>query len=109
MNWTAENSWVALGYALLIGTSFCLVLWLDRRTRLLAQVQAVRDRLTGRTQQTYRTTVQMNDGTQMRFDSTFLLATGDFVEADINGQISPADLLTSQRVIGVVVSVELRL
>jgi len=71
-------------------------------------VQAVRDRLTARPQPVYRTMVQMNDGTQMSFHTTFALAVGDFVEADISGQICPANLL-ADRVIGVVIGVESKL
>lgn len=79
---------------------------LARQHRQQLQVQAVRARLSRSTRTVWRTTVQLNDGTQMRFDSTFMLAAGDFVEADAAGLIQPANLLGNQRVIGVVVSVE---
>lgn len=92
-----------------MGGLYALAVMMQRRQRRHEQVQLVRDRLTSAARAIFSMTVQLNDGTQMRFDTSMPLAPGDFVEADINGKISPANLLTSQRVVGVVVACELRL
>ena len=88
-----------------------LVSWQrERAFRRWQQVDAVRARLRPRHAPVWRTVVQMNDGTQVRFDTTMRLSVGDFVETDISGQLAPANLLGQARpVVGVVVSCEAQL
>jgi hypothetical protein len=75
----------------------------DRKMR---QVQAVRDRLlASATGARWRVVVQLNDHSQSEFWARGQLAPGDFVEAGADGTLVPASLVTSQRIIGVVVSV----
>lgn len=71
------------------------------------QVQAVRDRLVAATRPRaaiWRTTVQANDGTVFRFDSQFPMHAGDLVEAQGDGIMHVANLLSSNRIVGVVVA-----
>jgi len=110
--WTTENTIVAVGYVLFVAVGFFgAPWWLSRMERQRQQVAAVRARLLAATrpqQVVWQTTVQLNDGQQMRFSTTMRMDIGDFVEAGIDGRIAPANLLGNQRIIGVVVAVEMR-
>lgn len=92
------------------GWTFALVSYLrlrSRRRRL--QVAQVRRRLRRASRPVFDITVQMNDNTLMKFRTTMPLAVGDFVEPGGDGMVVPANLLGSQRVIGVVVACAARL
>lgn len=115
MNWTTENTLVALGYvAIIIGALFALVLYLalmlyvERRTQLLQQVDEVKARLVRSTSSAiYRTSVQMaTDGSLVQFDCRIPLARGMMVTLDIRGQLAPIGI--NNTVLGTVVTQELK-
>lgn len=81
-----------------------LMVWRERRNlRRLQQVQAVRRRLASVRLPVYLAVVQANDGQRIRFTSTLPLRAGDYVEVH-GDMLYPADLLSSNRIVGVVVS-----
>lgn len=103
--WGTEQTLVALGYVSIIISLIALVLHLEKRTRLLEQVEQVKARLLQPPPKpVFEVVVQANDGTQFSFSTTIPLAVGDFVEAQGDGTLYPANLLSSNRIVGVVVS-----
>lgn len=109
MNWTTENTLVALGYVLLIGGLLLLVWRLERKTRLLAQVDIVRRRLVQPPPQPiYKTIVQLDsNGGLASFNCRVPLSVGSMVTADIRGELAPPGV--NSRILGVVVSQTLEL
>jgi len=109
---TTEQMLVALGYVSIIGGLFLLVLWLERRTQLLKQVEVVRDRLTAPPRQPrYRTRVQLENvsatGQMVEFTSRVPLPVGTMVTADIRGELAPMG--PNSRAVGRVVWQEVQL
>lgn len=108
--WTTQHTLVLCGYIGFVCALAGLQLWLDSKRRQLLQVQAVRERLRAAVTPplpAWRVTVQLHDThAQIAFTSRVPLAAGDFVEAQVDGTLRPANLLSSQRIVGVVVACE---
>lgn len=103
--WTTENTLVALGYLALIGSLFSLVLYLERRTKLLATVDEVKKRLTELPY--YETTVQLDtDGSLSKLRSRSRLVIGSIVGSDGDGMVRHIATREAHLMIGIVVAQE---
>lgn len=105
--WTDENTLVAVGYVALVGVPLWLALYLERRRRLLKQIEEVRSRLVEEPKRpTYKTVIQMNsDGSLVSFKSLMLMHVGEAVTVDIaSGKIQ--SYVPGARPIGLVVASE---
>lgn len=102
--WTTENTLVALGYLALIGSLFSLVLYLERRTKLLATVDEVKKRLTA-PPPIWKVVVQMNsDGSLVSLRSRTEMHVGDVVSVELGGMVGP--YTRGSKPVGLVVSCE---
>jgi hypothetical protein len=101
--WTYENTVIAVGYLALIGGLWSVIFYLERRTRLIAQIAEVKSRLTQpRRAPHYATKIQMADGSLVMLTSMVRLHVGEQITVDLaNGHIT--SVVPGAKIIGTVV------